>query len=232
MKKSSKNGFVGLISLFLMIAALMGLLPTSPKDLTPSATHNTAITQEQVQQDARTTRSGREAIRPSTSPTPRNPYELLEVPNELIAQRPHTVDFDELQEAYVERVVDGDTLIVRFNGNRDRLRMLGINAPESSSNPDEDRQTSEGDIVSALVKDLLTGRNVRLEFDRGMRDQYDRLLAYVWIDEDTMINENLVYSGLVKVVKFEPNKAYYEHFRELNREAKDDDLGFYSGTWE
>lgn len=231
MKKNRRNGVVGLLSLLLTIAVLMGWLPSSTNEVQPIETSR-AATQAQAPRDTEATDSAANTNR-SSKPAPHTgTYEVLEVPDRLIEQRPHEVDYSEMQEAYVERVVDGDTVIVHFNGIRDRLRMLGINAPESSSNPDEARQTSEGDIVSELVKDLLTERKVRLEFDRGMRDQYDRLLAYVWIDEDTMINESLVYSGLVKVVKFEPDKAYYEYFRELNREAKAGELGFYSGLWE
>ena len=164
-------------------------------------------------------------------PDETDPYTLYALPAEFISERPHRVDVRTLQTAEVERVVDGDTLVIVLDGQRDRLRMLGINAPESSSNPDESRQTSEGDIVSGIVKELLPGRTIYLEFDEAPRDQYERLLAYVWLDEDTMLNENLVFSGLVTVVRFPPNTAYYDYFRTLNRAARAENLGFYKSVW-
>lgn len=158
-------------------------------------------------------------------------YAIYAVPSALKQGRPHPVDVLQLPTAYIERVVDGDTVIVHYQGDRDRLRLLGIDAPESSSNPDESKQTEEGDIVSDIVKELLTGRTVYLEFDESPRDQYGRLLAYVWLDADTQINETLVLSGLATVVRFPPNTAYYQYFRTLNEEAKARDLGFYKDRW-
>lgn len=159
-------------------------------------------------------------------------YALYAVPKSLKERRPHAVEVAQLPTAFIERVVDGDTLIIHYQDDRDRLRLLGIDAPESSANPDEKRQTAEGDIVSDIVKDLLTGQTVYLEFDKSPRDQYGRLLAYVWLDDDTQINESLVLSGLATVVRFPPNTAYYQYFRSLNEEAKTRGLGFYRDRWE
>ncbi len=156
---------------------------------------------------------------------------LYEVPSGLRNSRPHAINISTLEVWKIERVVDGDTLIVRKDGQRDRLRLLGIDAPESSSNPDVNRQTEEGDIVSDLVKSLVTGRDVYVEFDKAVRDQYGRLLAYIWLDEDVMLNESLVFSGLVDVVRFPPNTAYYRYFLQLKEEAMQRELGFFADVW-
>jgi endonuclease YncB( thermonuclease family) len=149
---------------------------------------------------------------------------IYDVPESLKGRRPDTGATR--VKAHVERVVDGDTLIVLLDGVRERLRLIGIDAPESSSNPDEARQTPEGDIVSTLVSDLITGGTVYLEFDQSERDRYDRLLAYVWLSDDTMLNECLVYSGLANVVCIAPNTACCSYFRLLQSEAKRLGLGF------
>lgn len=156
---------------------------------------------------------------------------LYEVPSALKTSRPHAVDISTLEVWRIERVVDGDTVIVRKDGTRDRLRLLGIDAPESSSNPDLSRQTEEGDVVSDLVKSLVTGRDVYVEFDQAPRDQYGRLLAYIWLDGDVMLNESLVFSGLVDVVRFPPNTAYYRYFLRLKEEAVRRELGFFADVW-
>ena len=79
----------------------------------------------------------------------------------------------------VERVVDGDTVIVRAGGGALRVRLLGIDTPETV---DPDRPVGcFGPEASAYTKHLLTGRSVSLVYDRELHDRYGRLLAYVYL---------------------------------------------------
>ena len=77
----------------------------------------------------------------------------------------------------VIRAVDGDTLLVE--GNR-RVRLLGINTPETKhpERPPEPWGAEASDFMAELV----SNNSVRLEFDRERYDDYDRMLAYVYID--------------------------------------------------
>ena len=127
------------------------------------------------------------------------------------------VDPSVLVPCELERVVDGDTIIVHDpDGNRLRVRLTGINAPESVAE-DESRNTEEGREASKFMKELLADvKTVYLEYDEGRYDQYERTLAYVWIDTGTtyiMINEVMLATGHAKPVYIKPNLRYADTFR-------------------
>ena len=118
----------------------------------------------------------------------------------------------------LERVVDGDTIIVHTpDGTRTRVRLTGINAPESV-HPDENQNTEEGKDASQFMKDLLADVDtVYLEYDVEEKDQYDRTLAYVWIDTGetyVMVNEILLVTEHAEPVYIEPNLKYADDFRQ------------------
>ena len=73
----------------------------------------------------------------------------------------------------VTRVVDGDTIIVDLNGVEERVRLIGIDTPESV-HPDASRNLPEGKVASEFTKSRLEGKEVKLEFDVQERDQYGR----------------------------------------------------------
>lgn len=117
----------------------------------------------------------------------------------------------------LERVVDGDTIIVHNpDGERLRVRLTGINAPESV-HEDESKNTEEGRQASQFMKDLLEYVDVvYLEYDEEEFDQYDRTLAYVWIDTgDTyvMVNEIMLATDHAEPVYIKPNLRYADTFR-------------------
>ncbi|MGI6546270.1 MAG: thermonuclease family protein [Fastidiosipilaceae bacterium] len=112
----------------------------------------------------------------------------------------------------VERVVDGDTFIARVDGERERLRMIGIDTPESVAQ-DESRNTPEGVIASEFTNRYLDGATVYLEFDKEQRDQYGRLLVYVWMEDGSMFNRTLVREGYAKLMTRPPNIKYLEEFK-------------------
>ena len=116
----------------------------------------------------------------------------------------------------VDRVVDGDTLIVYIDGVRTRVRLIGINTPESVA-PEEERNTEEGVIASDYVKTLMEDADyeVWLEYDNERYDQYDRTLAYVYIDYDgevVMLERILLEEGYAETVRYGTNDRYYDEF--------------------
>ena len=118
----------------------------------------------------------------------------------------------------LERVVDGDTIIVHNpDGDRLRVRLTGINAPESV-HEDESKNTEEGREASQFMKDLLEDVEVvYLEYDEAEFDQYDRTLAYVWIDTgDTyiMVNEIMLATDHAEPVYIKPNLRYADYFKQ------------------
>lgn len=135
----------------------------------------------------------------------------------------------DLEEVTLVRVVDGDTLVVRFDtGEDEKVRLIGINTPESvAPNSYRTKNTKEGEEVSKYVKTMLEDVDtVYLQSDTSDRDKYDRLLRYVWLDipddvydkseiKEKMLNAILVEDGIAEVATYEPDTTYADLFEEL-----------------
>lgn len=136
----------------------------------------------------------------------------------------------ELQEAVVVRVVDGDTIEVNIDGTRKKVRLVGINAPESVS-PDESLNTEEGEKASQHLKECLKqGHLVYLQKDTSDTDSYGRLLRYVWLAEPTnftdseevkakMVNAKILADGYAVAHKYKPDDAYFDIFKAIQLDA-------------
>ena len=86
--------------------------------------------------------------------------------------------------AAVVRVVDGDTLVVNRGNGDERVRLVGVDTPETVA-PNAPVECF-GPEASAYVTDLLSGATVRLDADPSQADtdRYGRLLRYVWVATD------------------------------------------------
>lgn len=128
--------------------------------------------------------------------------------------------------ALVDRVVDGDTLHVVVNGQKETVRLLLVDTPETK-HPDKPVEPF-GPEASEFAKELLEGQTVRLEFDGPKRDKYDRLLAYVWID-DVLFNELLVENGLARVAYvYDPPYKHYDTIAAAENRAMKEKKGIWS----
>ncbi len=134
----------------------------------------------------------------------------------------------------VVRVVDGDTLVVKIDGEEEKVRLIGVNTPESTT-----KKEPFGKEASDFTKRALEGRRVYLEFDTQEKDRYGRLLAYVWLkqhsDEPTennirqyMFNAILVLEGYAQVMTVPPNVKYSDYFVKFQREAKEQNKGLWN----
>lgn len=98
----------------------------------------------------------------------------------------------QFQPATLIRVVDGDTIIVSIDGEEYRVRLIGVDTPESV-HPDSSRNTEEGMLASDYTKNLLKNTEMLyLQKDISNTDKYGRLLRYVWLEipeDDSNINE-------------------------------------------
>lgn len=136
-------------------------------------------------------------------------------------------DLDRFGPYPVERIVDGDTFIATIDGKSEKIRLIGVDAPESV-HPDQRRNTEEGKEVSKYVKNLLENRGVYLEYDVSMEDQYDRVLAYVYLEDGkTMLNELLLEEGYAAVMTVQPNSRYADHFYELQKKSQEEKKGIW-----
>ena len=129
----------------------------------------------------------------------------------------------------VVKVVDGDTLDVEIGGRRERVRLLGIDTPEVYVDAGGVAECF-GPEASAFAAELLAeGTSVRLERDVVGRDDYGRLLAYVYrVDDGSMVNEVIIRQGYAKPLIIEPNGTFADRLVAAATAAEDDDLGLWA----
>jgi micrococcal nuclease len=125
----------------------------------------------------------------------------------------------------VVAVADGDTIEVARDGERDTVRLLGVDTPETR-HPTEPVECF-GPEAAAYTARRLTGRTVRLEGDVEARDLYDRRLAYV-ILEGERFNDELLRLGYAELLVIEPNHAHARTMLRAELEAKRAGLGLWS----
>jgi micrococcal nuclease len=121
-------------------------------------------------------------------------------------------------EGAVVRVVDGDTIHVKIGDRVETVRYIGVNTPEVH-HPRRGEEPG-GRQATAVNRQLVAGKQVRLELDVQERDRYRRMLAYVWIGE-VMINAELVRLGYAQVMTIPPNVRHQALFVKLQRDARD-----------
>ena len=130
--------------------------------------------------------------------------------------------------AVVTFVIDGDTIDVDIDGQVERVRLIGIDTPETTGGfqPPECFGDDATDRMRAL---LPVGTPVRLERDQEPRDRFDRLLAYVYrADDDLFINLAMVRDGFAVDFPFEPNLTYASEFAKAADEAQDIGIGLWA----
>ena len=124
----------------------------------------------------------------------------------------------------VLKVVDGDTVILN-DESKSYLRYIGINTPEILT------YDSPGEPFSSQAKELnenlLSGKKIKLEFDKERYDQYGRMLAYVFAD-GIFVNEQIVRNGLATSLHIKPNVKYLERILKAEEEAKKYRRGIWS----
>ena len=114
----------------------------------------------------------------------------------------------------VERVVDGDTIIVRGIG---RVRLIGVDTPETvhPGRPVE----FFGKEASAFTRRLVDGKRVRLEYDQQRTDRYGRTLAYVHLPDGTFVNAEIIRRGYGHAYTRFPFR-HLDRFRGLEHDAR------------
>ena len=117
--------------------------------------------------------------------------------------------FGKVESAVVERVIDGDTLVL---ANGERVRLIGIDAPEKGEKCFEEAKNR--------LQQLVFGRLVFLRRDVSDRDKYGRLVRFVYLDR-VFVNLVLVEEGLALAFEFKPDNSLAWLFRESELAALD-----------
>lgn len=114
--------------------------------------------------------------------------------------------------AVVTRVVDGDTVEVQLDGGIEDVRYIGVDTPETVKPGDP--VECFGPQASSFNHRLVERRRVRLVFGVERRDQYGRLLAYVYLG-NRFVNAELVRRGLAETLTIPPNDRFAKRFKRL-----------------
>ena len=123
--------------------------------------------------------------------------------------------------AHVVNVPDGDSLVVKVDGIEEKVRLIGVNAPEHDE--------CFGEESAHGLRDLIENTDIVMVTDIEARDQYGRLLAYVYRD-DVLINEVAASRGLVLARAYEPNTKYQAQIDAAAREAQESETGMWAPT--
>lgn len=129
--------------------------------------------------------------------------------------------------ATVVRVVDGDTLIVEMDGSEERVRLIGVDTPETvhPTMPVE----CFGPEASARLEEMAPpGSSLRLERDEELRDHFGRILAYAHTPDGTFVNRELVAEGYGEAMEIPPNTALTPLMRDAELEARSEGAGLWS----
>lgn len=199
-KKRDKSYFKKALALFISSFIVVMLIPTAP-------------------------------VKSEEHQIPLNATEENKNSNEIVAEQTSNQETYKTEEAgaklyTVTRTIDGDTIEVLIDGNTEKIRLIGIDTPESV-HPDQSKNVPEGKIASEFTKSKLEGKQVALELDVEERDRYGRLLAYVWID-NVMFNKMLLSEGLAQVSTYPPNVKYTNDFLALEKQARENSVGLWS----
>jgi micrococcal nuclease len=127
-----------------------------------------------------------------------------------------------VETALVSRVIDGDTVEL---SNRDYVRYIGADSPETVD-PRKPVQCF-GVEATRRNKELVEGKSVRLEKDVSDRDKYGRLLRYVYLQDGTFVNLELIKEGYAAASIFPPDVKYADVFNAAEKEAR----GLKRGLW-
>jgi micrococcal nuclease len=141
-----------------------------------------------------------------------------------------TVLISALTRAYVTRVIDGDTIDTAIEdppeglGTSERIRFLGVDTPETVHPNKEIGQF--GKEASEYTKKALTDKTVYLAFDWDLRDQYTRVLAYIYTEDGVCFNVKLIQEGYARAYTYFPFH-FKDEFVEFEKTAKEKKKGLW-----
>lgn len=128
----------------------------------------------------------------------------------------------------VVKVVDGDTVDLNINGKVERIRLIGMNTPETV----DPRKPVEcfGKEASNRAKELLIGKSVKIESDPtgDTRDKYDRLLLYIFLSDGTNFAKKMIMEGYAYEYTYDGLYKYQAEFKQAQKYAEDNQLGLWA----
>ena len=146
----------------------------------------------------------------------------------------------EFIEAQVEKIIDGDTINVKIGDHSNiPVRFLGVDTPECFDNSKARKDATKekisiekicerGRLAKSFTCSILhTGEKIKLELDKEKWDRYNRLLAYVLLADNRMLNKIILEEGFAKLMIYGRNRKYSKEFRSLEEKAKSKNKGLW-----
>jgi len=122
----------------------------------------------------------------------------------------------------VTRVIDGDTVVLDSIG---KARLIGVDTPETVH--PQKAVEEYGKEASDFTRRILEGKTVRVDFDWQKTDKYQRTLVYLYLEDSTFFNAELVKQGFAHAYTKYPFK-YLDQFRDYERQARENNRGLWS----
>ena len=128
----------------------------------------------------------------------------------------------------VKKIVDGDTFWADDGTPKGiKIRLIGIDAPESRKSFKKEVGIY-GKESKAYLTRLLKGKKVRLVYDVDLKDQYGRTLAYVYLEDGTFVNAEIIKNGFATILTIPPNVKFADHFYQLQQRARESKKGLWN----
>jgi micrococcal nuclease len=127
----------------------------------------------------------------------------------------------------VLRVIDGDTFRVNDGSPKGMIiRLIGVDAPETR-NTGHKVKSKFGSASTEYLRKLIGEKRIRIEYDIDPIDRYGRTLAYVYLEDGTFVNAELVKNGYANTMTVQPNIKYQALFLKLEERARKKGLGLW-----
>ena len=146
---------------------------------------------------------------------------------ELLSDEEQSPSREGLIPVELVKTIDGDTIKIKYEGKEQNVRYLLVDTPETN-HPQLGKQPF-GQQAKEKNQELMNSGQLEIEFDIGERiDKYGRLLAYIYIDGES-VQEKLIEEGLARVgYVYPPNTKHLDQYEKAQERAKKAGLGIWS----
>lgn len=133
------------------------------------------------------------------------------------------------EEVRLVEVVDGDTIVVLWRGQKEKVRLLLIDTPEMNYAPfGATPDPFARDAKHYIYDELILANKIELELDQPLRDHHGRILAHIWINTHRLLNEELLRQGYARYAYDFAKHKHKARYRQAEQLAKKEKLRIWS----
>lgn len=150
---------------------------------------------------------------------------LLYFQNSYVPEKPTVTavpDLEKMHKTAVKSVIDGDTIVIDSD---EHVRLIGVDTPEKAG----PYTTLEyyGEEATLYTESMLDKKTVYLAKDVSETDRYGRLLRYVYLEDGTFFNLQLIEEGYANIATYPPDVKYADLFLEAGKIARETGKGLW-----